>query len=98
MLNQVHLTLEGFKLTTLVAIGIDCINSCTFNYHAITTTTHTHPALGQAEKMYKKSINCHKISDSLEHSICSYDSLIYLCNQSLITTKVLKLIPTPNTT
>jgi hypothetical protein len=29
----------GFKLTNLVVIGIDCIGSCTSNYHTITTTT-----------------------------------------------------------
>jgi hypothetical protein len=27
----------GFKLTTLVVIGFDCIGSCKSNYHAITT-------------------------------------------------------------
>ena len=31
--------LSGFKLTTLVAIGIDCIGSCKYNYHTIMTTT-----------------------------------------------------------
>ena len=74
MLNQIHLALEGFKLTTLVAIVIDCINSCIFNYHTITTTTHTHPALGKAEKMYKKSINCHKF---LIHQSILYQFLLY---------------------
>ena len=29
----------GFKLTTLVVIGTDCIGSCKSNYHTITTTT-----------------------------------------------------------
>jgi hypothetical protein len=29
----------GFKLTTLVVIGIDCTDSCKFNYHMISTTT-----------------------------------------------------------
>jgi hypothetical protein len=29
----------GFELTTLVVIGTDCIGSCKFNYHTITTTT-----------------------------------------------------------
>jgi len=28
----------GFKLTTLVVIGTDCIGSCKSNYHTITTT------------------------------------------------------------
>ena len=27
----------GFELTTIVVIGIDCIGSCKFNYHTITT-------------------------------------------------------------
>ena len=39
-----HLTLytslwTGFELTTSVVIGTDCIGSCKFNYHAITSTT-----------------------------------------------------------
>jgi hypothetical protein len=29
----------GFELTTLVAIGFDCIGSCKFYYHAIKTMT-----------------------------------------------------------
>ena len=29
----------GFKLTTLVVIGTDCICSCKFNYHDFTTTS-----------------------------------------------------------
>ena len=29
----------GFKLTTLVMIGTDCIGSCKSNYHTITATT-----------------------------------------------------------
>ena len=39
MLYQVHLIRLGFKLTTLVVIGTDCIGSCTSNYHTIMTTT-----------------------------------------------------------
>jgi hypothetical protein len=39
MLYRVHLTWAGFKLTTLVVIGIDCIGSYKSNYHVITTTT-----------------------------------------------------------
>jgi hypothetical protein len=31
--------LAGFKLTTLVRIGTDCIGSCKCNYHIITTMT-----------------------------------------------------------
>ena len=37
-LYQVHLAWTGFKLTTLVVIGTDCIGSYKSNYHAITTT------------------------------------------------------------
>jgi hypothetical protein len=36
MLHQVHLALVGFKLTTSVVIGTDCIGSCKSNYHMIT--------------------------------------------------------------
>jgi len=39
MLYRVHLAWAGFELTTLVMIGTDCIGSCKFNYHAITTKT-----------------------------------------------------------
>ena len=38
MLYQVHLAWAGFKLTTLVVIGTDCICNCKFNYHAIMAT------------------------------------------------------------
>ena len=35
--NVVSSTLAGFELATLVVIGTDCIGSCKFNYHTITT-------------------------------------------------------------
>jgi hypothetical protein len=38
MLYRAHLALAGFKLTTLVGIGTDCIGSCKSNYHTITAT------------------------------------------------------------
>ena len=38
MLYRIHLAWEGLGLTTLVVIGIDCIGSCKFKDHAITTT------------------------------------------------------------
>ena len=39
MLYRAHLTWAGFKHTTLVVIGTDCIGSYKSNYHTITTTT-----------------------------------------------------------
>jgi hypothetical protein len=36
MLYQVHPSLMGFKLATLVVIGIDYIGSCKSNYHTFT--------------------------------------------------------------
>jgi hypothetical protein len=43
MLYQVHLTWVGFKLTTLVVVGTDCISSCIkYNYHTMTTMTTPH--------------------------------------------------------
>ena len=39
ILYWVHLAWAGFKLTTLVVIGTDCIGSYKFNYHTITTMT-----------------------------------------------------------
>ena len=32
MFYRVHLTMNGFELTTLVVIGTDCTGSCTYNY------------------------------------------------------------------
>jgi hypothetical protein len=40
MLYRVHLVWAGFKLTTLVAIGTDCIGSYKSNYHKIMTMTN----------------------------------------------------------
>ena len=37
MLYQANLAWAGFKLTTLVVIGTDCIGSCKSNYHMMTT-------------------------------------------------------------
>jgi hypothetical protein len=37
LLYRVHLAWVGFKLTTLVVIGIGCIGSYKSNYHTITT-------------------------------------------------------------
>ena len=45
MLYRVHLTWSEFELTTLVAIGTDCIGSCKSNYRMITITTA--PSNGQ---------------------------------------------------
>ena len=39
MLYRVHLVWAGFKLTTLVVIGTDCIGSCKSNYHTIKTAS-----------------------------------------------------------
>jgi hypothetical protein len=39
MLFRVHLAMSGLELTTLVVIDTDCIGSCKFNYHTITTMT-----------------------------------------------------------
>ena len=45
MLYRVHLSWAGFKLTTLVLIGTDCIGSCKSNYHVITNTKPPSPNL-----------------------------------------------------
>ena len=39
ILYRVHPAWVGFKLTTLVVIGIDCSGSCKSNYHTTMTTT-----------------------------------------------------------
>jgi hypothetical protein len=43
MLYRVHLTIMGFKLTTLVVMGTDCTGSCKSNYYKIKITTTTAP-------------------------------------------------------
>jgi hypothetical protein len=39
LMYRVHFAWAGFKLTTLVVIGTDCISSYKWSYHTITTTT-----------------------------------------------------------
>ena len=39
MMYRVHFAWAGFKLTTLVVIGTDCISSYKWSYHTVTTTT-----------------------------------------------------------
>ena len=39
ILHRVHDAWAGFELTTSVVMGIDCIGSCSPNYHAITNKT-----------------------------------------------------------
>jgi len=60
MLYRVHLVWAGFELTTLVVIGIDCIGSCKFNYHTITTTTAPNIGYVFVVKMYCKKSVCQK--------------------------------------
>ena len=38
MLYRVHLAIRWIHFTTSVVIGSDCIGSCKYNYHMITTT------------------------------------------------------------
>jgi hypothetical protein len=40
MLHRVHLSWAGFKLTTLLVIGTDCMGSYKSNYHTITTVPY----------------------------------------------------------
>ena len=40
-LHRVHLAWTGFEVTRLLVICTDCIGSCKFTYHMITTTTAT---------------------------------------------------------
>ena len=39
LLYRIHLSCAGFRFTTLMMIGTDCIGSYTSNYYTITTTT-----------------------------------------------------------
>jgi len=45
----------GFKLTTLVVIGTDCIGSYKSNYHTFTTTTTPHMNIMSA--LLKSAVN-----------------------------------------
>jgi hypothetical protein len=58
----------GFELT-LVVIGIDCIDSCKFNYHMITTTTVSSAVL---------HIFCAELKKKLHESI--FTNGIFLMN------------------
>jgi hypothetical protein len=42
MLYRIYLAGAGFELTTLMAIGTDCIDNCKSNNHTITTTPEKH--------------------------------------------------------
>jgi hypothetical protein len=46
MLYRVHLAMNGFELTNLVAIGTYYTGSCKFNYHTITTRTAPNIVIG----------------------------------------------------
>jgi hypothetical protein len=50
----------GFKLTTLVVKGTDCISSYKWNYHTITTTT-AHLGMHNIDKWYHSSLLLHGI-------------------------------------
>jgi hypothetical protein len=39
VISRVHISWAGFKFTTLVVIGTDCIGNCKSNYDTVTTTT-----------------------------------------------------------
>jgi hypothetical protein len=75
MLYRVHLAM-GFKLTTLVVIGTDCISICKFNYHTITTTTapiyiYIYSHGNRSQNMY------HALRISI--LLCLVLFLVYLC-------------------
>ena len=62
MLYQVHPARMGFELTTLMAIGTDCIHSCKSNYHTIMTTMVPHQLqvnLETAKKNKKQTTRKH---------------------------------------
>ena len=72
MLYRVHLTWEGFELTTSVVIGTDCIGSCKTNY--LTITTSTTPAsedpidVTQSHNIYSIIINLFLLDFSQQQS------------------------------
>ena len=80
MLYQVHLTCTGFKLTTLVVIGTDCIGSCKSNYHMIRTMTAPVQRLNQVNKLDK----IYKIREGkLTKQVVKIDNLTLLFDMSL---------------
>jgi hypothetical protein len=52
MLYRVYLTWVGFKLTTLLVMGIDCTGSFKSNYHTIMTMTAPPPNLAVVTWMH----------------------------------------------
>jgi hypothetical protein len=63
MLYRVHLTWMGFKLTTLVVIGTDCIGKYKSNYHTIMTTTA--PYIKLKSEVCLLAVNYHLYMDIL---------------------------------
>ena len=75
--NLYHIMLyrAGFELTTLVVIGTDCISSCKFNYHTITTTT-------APLKMYVPLLMQSAIEiQQMDITVASWFSKVVVCNQ-----------------
>jgi hypothetical protein len=75
--NLYHIMLyrSGFELTTLVVIGTDCISSCKFNYHTITTMT-------APLKMYVPLLMQSAIEiQQMDITVASWFSKVVVCNQ-----------------
>ena len=89
MFYWVHLAWVGFKLTTLVVIGIDCIGSCKSNYHMITTTTTPwefgiHSRRGALDTTYCAKL-CHWFASFVNNGILIFSLINMILRQVYIT-------------
>ena len=66
---------EGFELTTLVVIGIDCTGSCKSNNHTITTTADPVMLVNYCRCRWK--LNHHTIVPK-ENPLFNFSTIIYL--------------------
>ena len=83
MLYRVHLAWAGFKLTTVVVIGTDCIDSCKSNNHATTTTR------------LRINVFTFHVHKHVYKEVSKYEGkfMVMFIQSVPITTKVVSLIP-----
>ena len=85
IMYQVQLASAGFKLTTLVVLGTDCIGSCKSNYHTITTThllvvyifvytKSMHTLICRERKYFTSQTTAEKLEASMSRNVRVWDS------------------------
>ena len=91
MLYRVHLAWTGFKLTTLVVIGTDCIWSCKSNCHTITTTMA--PSALMTICWLKKKPESVRVSNThfIDHIGCNQNPVLKLTFEECRMSSILNL-------